>query len=544
MLCIFDSLSYSWLLNFHCGLFVENYNLFFDFSCRSSCEMQAVTVPCFLYIPKENTEKFRNQPQSTLTQSGQIQTQNSQLTDGVVSNYNVDKFVRILPKKTNTIQEPFQFIDPAQIGSYYNSMDSNLLQHIATNLNSSDVLTSLQQIISSGQSKSAVTNSSQAHGKGNSMKKKKQKSPKAKKIVYPKESKFEKNMKFVCAKDTQAMLSDEALVSKTLFDLQNKKNKCENAKVGKGKICRHFSPMELTKVDNQNLITNFTQTIDTSTQASEFVHTGIQTNNGDYSMLEVLETSDFSSQCKFPGILSETQDTHFQETAPIDTETQTDDINSWLSCFQQPSNLTDMQTQTQNQQLLDKSVQLDDILSGKTWDTECSIYVRDLNTENDHNIPSLFLSNTDYKQTISTQTLNSEDISFEISERSIADRDIVMPTQNDVGANAGNSFGTQTFFDEEKPDEMHNQQETLSFGTQTGFEDNFLSSSGTQTWEADDVINAKTIETQTAISFADLLDSSFIDEYLSSDRISSTETQTHGTMFEPKELNTAQTQTL
>ena len=506
--------------------------------------MQAVTVPCFLYIPKENTEKFRNQPQSTLTQSGQIQTQNSQLTDGVVSNYNVDKFVRILPKKTNTIQEPFQFIDPAQIGSYYNSMDSNLLQHIATNLNSSDVLTSLQQIISSGQSKSAVTNSSQAHGKGNSMKKKKQKSPKAKKIVYPKESKFEKNMKFVCAKDTQAMLSDEALVNKTLFDLQNKKNKCENAKVGKGKICRHFSPMELTKVDNQNLITNFTQTIDTSTQASEFVHTGIQTNNGDYSMLEVLETSDFSSQCKFPGILSETQDTHFQETAPIDTETQTDDINSWLSCFQQPSNFTDMQTQTQNQQLLDKSVQLDDILSGKTWDTECSIYVRDLNTENDHNIPSLFLSNTDYKQTISTQTLNSEDISFEISERSIADRDIVMPTQNDVGANAGNSFGTQTFFDEEKPDEMHNQQETLSFGTQTGFEDNFLSSSGTQTWEADDVINAKTIETQTAISFADLLDSSFIDEYLSSDRISSTETQTHGTMLEPKELNTAQTQTL
>lgn len=505
-----------------------------------------MTVPCFLYIPKENTEKFRNQPQPISTQLSQVQTENLHLTDGDVSNYNIDKFVRILPKKKAKIQEPFQFIDPAQMESYYNSLDSNLLQHIATNLNSSEVATSLQQIINSGQSQSVLTNSSQVQGKRNAIKKKKQKSPKEKKLVYPKESKFEKNMKFVCAKDTQATLSDEALVNDTLFDLQNKKNKCENAKVGKGKICRHFSPMELTKVDNQNLITNFTQTIDISTQASEFVHTGIQTNNDDYSMLEVLETSDFSSQCKFPGILSEAQDMHFQETAPIDTETQTDDINSWLSCFQQPSNLSDMQTQTQNQQLLDKSVQLDDILSGKTWDTECSIYVRDLNTENDHNIPSLFLSNTDYKQTISTQTLNSEDISFEISEGGIADRDIVMPSQNDVGGNTGNSFGTQTFFDEEKPVEMHNQQETLSFGTQTGFEDNFLSSSGTQTWEADDetLINAKTIETQTAISFADLLDSSFIDEYLSSDRIASTETQTHGTIFEPKELNTAQTQTL
>lgn len=506
--------------------------------------MQAVTIPCFLYIPKENTEKFKNQPQSISAQSSQTQTGNSHLIGSVVNNHNLDKFVQILPKKTAEIQEPFQFIDPAQISSYYNSLDKNTLQHIATNLNSSEVVQSLQQNISSGQSQSVVTNSLQAQGKRN--KKKKQKSQKEKKLVYPKESKFERNMKFFCAKDTQATLSDEALVSDTLFDLQNKKNKCENAKVGKGKICRHFSPMELTKADNQNLITNFTQTIDISTQASEFVHTGIQTNNDNYSVLEVLETSDFSSQCKFPRILSGTEDMHFQETEPIDTETQTDDINSWLSCFQQPSNLTDMETQTQNQQFLDKSVQLDDILSGKTWDTEPSIYVRDLNTENDHNIPSLFLSNTDYKQTISTQTLNSEDISFEISQGSIADRDIVMPSQNDIGGNIGNSFGTQTFFDEEKPGEMHNQQETLSFGTQTGFEDNFLSSSGTQTWEADDeaLINAKTIETQTAISFADLLDSSFIDEYLSSDRISSTETQTHGTIFESKELNTAQTQTL
>lgn len=506
--------------------------------------MQSMTVPCFLYIPKENTEKFKNQPQLINTQSSQIQTENLHSSDGVLSSYNVDKFVRILPKEKAKIQEPFQFIDPSQIGAYYNSLNSNILQHITTNLTNSEVAASLQQIISSGQSQPVVTNSSQVQGKRNTVKKKKQKSPKEKKLNYPKESKFEKNMKFVCAQDTQATLSDEALVSKTLFDLQNKKNKCENAKVGKGKICRHFSPIELTKVDNQNLITNFTQTIDISTQASEFVHTGIQTNNDDYSMLEVLETSDFSSQCKFPGILSETEDMQFQEAAPIDTETQTDDINSWLSCFQPPNNLADMQTQTQNQQLLDKSVQLDDILSGKTWDTECGIYVRDLNTENDHNIPSLFLSTTDYKQTISTQTLNSEDISFEISQGGIVDRDIVMPSQNGVGENTGNSFGTQTFFDEDKPVEIHNQHETLSFGTQTGFEDNFLSSSGTQTWEDETLINAKTIETQTAISFADLLDSSFIDEYLSSDRISSTETQTNGIIFEPKELNTAQTQTL
>ena len=503
--------------------------------------MQTVTVPCFLYIPKENAERFKNQQQITV-QSSQIQTENSHSPEVVVNNLNADKFVRILPKKKNVVQEPFQFIDPTQIGSYYNSLHSGLLQHIATNFKNSEVNAALLQTINS-QSQSVETDSLHVQGKKNKIKKKREKSAKVKKLVNPKESKFEKNMKFVNSNVAQEALADEALMKSTLYDLHNKKNNCKNAKLGKGKICRHFLPMEPAKVGNQNLITNFTQTIDISTQASEFVHTGIQTNNDPFSILEVLETSDFSSQCKLPGILSDTQGLPFHETIPIDTQTQTDDMNFWLSSFQQPSNtnLADMQTQTQNQQLLDKSVQLDDILSGKTWDTECSIYVRDLNTDNDHCIPSLFLSNGDYKQTISTQTLNSE----EGTESSIADRDIVLPSQNVVAENAGTSFGTQTIFDEERQEEMEcsNRQETLSFGTQTGFEDNFFSSSGTQTWEADETsINAKTIETQTAISFADLLDSSFIDEYLGSDRISSAETQTH--IFEPKELNTTQTQTL
>ena len=505
---------------------------------RLNSELQPVTVPCFLYIPKENTEQFKYD--KTIQSRNQIQTETLHSEDNFINNLKTSKYVRILPKNA-AVQEPFQFINPVQMSEYNQTMNNDLLQHI-TNFNNSSQ--AFLQALNSGQPSNSVgTNLQTEVGKKKSKKKKK-----VKKLIIQSESRFEKKMKFVNSTETQAMLADDELMQSTLFELNDKKNKCQNAKSGKGKICRHFSPMESCTNGNQNLITNFTQTIDTSTQAAEFVHTGIQTNNDQFSMLEVMETSDFSSQCKLRGISTDTQGPPFQETAPINTETQTDDIDSWLSCLQSSSNinLSDMQTQTQTQQI-DKSVQLDDILSGKTWDNGCGVYVQDMNTEVDQCIPSLFLSNDEYKQTISTQTIDdSEDISFEISGRNIADRDIVLPSQNVVETD-GHSFGTQTIFNTNPTEDLDfvNQQETLSFGTQTGIEDNFFSSSGTQTWAIDNdtSINAKTIETQTAISFADLLDSSFIDEYLNGDRISSTETQTYDSIFENKELNTAQTQT-
>jgi len=550
----------------------------------TAAQNQMVTLPCFLYIPKDNTKELQHQQQQpSLTTNSQL----IQYPDNATLQQNQERFIRILPKKQQRAhQEPFQFINPTQIAGYCTSMNPfQSLPHIFNVMNSSQLQPETSQqckqrqlLPSSAPVQTLPTQTQQdpmlqtsssldcekstekpihkAKVKKPKVKKPKKSEPKKQKAkkVKIKESRFEKHMKFITSKETQEILADEELIQSTLSSLQNAKCNCALFKAGK--VCRHFSPKKAAFIQksnrpaSENLITNFTQTMSTQAQATEQVHTGIQTNNDtQFPMVEVMETSDFSIQCRLSNTGVNSQDASTQDTSSmlpipiIDNQTQTDDLVTLLDSLQTNAHLADMETQTYSAEN-DKSTLLDDILSGKTWDNEASIYVRETHNENNH-IPSLFMTegDTECKQNNSTQTLDAAcGVAFDVYQNTtISDKDIVLPSQNNHFIEPLNmSFGTQTVFDDDSL-----SQETFSFGTQTGgFESNMFSSSATQTWDVSETsINAKTtIETQTAISFADLLDSSFIDEYLSTEQSTSTETQTP--FDHNREVVTAETQTL
>ena len=514
-----------------------------------------MTVPCFLYIPKENTEKFKSlsTPPVAMVTSSLPASQNPSALE-------CDKrYLKILPKKEKKQLESFQFLDAAQVANYCASLNvgGTAFEHLPLNQTAGKMqegtqiqpFSAMLPIESAGIHPSLATPPSPLIN-GEKMRKTR------------KLSKFEKKMNFVNSKETQELFSNGGLMQCTITNLNEKQKACRKAKEKNGRVCRHRAlPVSVhtnTPINNtEHLTNNYTQTIETILPQPVQVNTGIQTCAVPlgYPTVEVLETSDFGSQCQLTGYDTGEENVILSEQHPMDNQTQTDDITSWFDDLQSSNNLSDMQTQTNFATSasigLDKSVQLDDILSGKAWDTESSIYLSHTPSADQH-IPSLLMSGgvVDCKQTISTQTqqgLPSDDIEFEISEGKITDKDIVLSSKNaNLEEPLSMSFGSQTVFDDDGSLDCSAAQETLSFGTQTVFESNFFSSSATQTWEDDEAsINAKTIETQTTISFADLLDSSFIDDYLNNDRITSAETQTYQDLvaIPSKELVTTETQT-
>lgn len=482
---------------------------------------QTVTVPCFLYIPKSNAQPIRNKTEDLIVQNSPQPQWN-------------DRFIRILPKKKKTtepVTEPIHFLNPTELIKYCNLLNTDETKQKGPE--PPNIATTKSNLYEKAVEGSQKENENQKRKQKNTL------------------SKFEKRMNFLQSSEAQQILSNPGLLACTIRHHEEIRKKCPTVKSGN---CRHFHIKSEKQISTtQNLISNFTQTPNPIFPNGQQVDTGIQTCglNYDYGTVEVLETSDFSTQCQLMTQQSDMETEDETQTMAADNETQTEQMDNWLAQLQTNTNLTDMETQTnlatpQNDHTnyLDKSVQLDDILSGKTWDTGSSIYISGATNGDSQNVPSLFMSNSglDYKQTISTQTLDSDEVQFEISNSSKI-KDIVLPSDNtNTDEPLSMSFGTQTGLDD---NDLPTNHETLSFGTQTVFENNFFSSSSTQTWDAEETsINAKNIETQTAISFSDLLDSSFIDEYLNTDRITSTETQTYQNDYEAsKEVVTIETQT-
>jgi hypothetical protein len=508
-----------------------------------------LTIPCFLYIPKENTEQYKSTPQPINTLPVSIETRPGASQD--TSTLKCDSnYVKILPKIEKK-QLDFQFLDDAQVMNYCNSLNTGGSPFTPVSQFQNDGKFQQQTLAQPPLSAVLPTESAVIHPAIPQFTNKEKKR---------KLSKFEKKMNFINSKETQELFSNSGLIQCTIMKHNEKRKACRKSKERKGEVCRH-KPLPVsvhanTQVNStEHLISNYTQTVDTSSSQPLQVNTGIQTCNAPfgYPTVEVLETSDFGSQCQFTNFGTVQENLLLSDEPPMDNQTQTDNITSWLDDFLPSNNLSDMQTQTNfvvaaENIGLDKSVQLDDILSGKTWDTESRIYLNHSTNTDDH-IPSLFMPGS-VGQPISTQThqgLPDDDIEFEISGSKITDKDIVLSSKNtNLEEPLSISFGSQTVFDDDDILDCSATHETLSFGTQTVFESNFFSSSATQTWEEDETsINAKTIETQTAISFADLLDSSYIDDYLNNERISSTETQTYQDLVgvSSKELITTETQT-
>ena len=359
-----------------------------------------------------------------------------------------------------------------------------------------------------------------------------------------KPTKFEQLIRFLASKETQNILRDEQLLKSTLnknkkFSLFGKhfniaslsSNKFSYQNISNEKDLS--SPKDLVDICTQTKVSiagldepakpivkhgNALQ-INKETQVN---HLNIESL---FSNVEVLQTSDFGMQCELPF-------NSFPQNAN-DIQTQTDNFNLWLNDMEF-SDFSHMETQTypiENvvEPILNKNNHLNTYLSNmgtqtcpqeeKSKATNRGIHLGDYYVDGslDKNmyIPSDFMN-------ISTQTASDLWLEEQFLNTTSApiNTDNVLDFFNVDLAIEKKDQASQNNQSEPLNDQCSNEFLSNSFGTQTLALENSTSTLGTQTFDyVDQLLNdnilKNNMETQTSISFYDLLDTSLLEEFLS-----------------------------
>lgn len=347
-------------------------------------------------------------------------------------------------------------------------------------------------------------------------------------------TKYDKMIRFLSSKETQSILEDEKLLRKTLN--RNKKLNFLRKHLGMksfdySKLLKSnanddlTSPKELadictqTKISYSDIDPEPNQKIDTN---AVYLNKETQAVSAEefFSNIEVLETSDIGMQCGLP------LETHPQKASDI--QTQTDNFNLWLK------NMDFSHMETQTYPLIEpisesNSIGLDTYFSHmqtQTYPTEehlsdVTSSMQDCLAE-DHSHKNICLSSE--LSNMSTQTTSD----FWFTEQLLS--------QNSTQTNTDDTFGFLNInFAVEKKDkasqndqvELSNANDNLtmfsnSFGTQTLDLENPTSSLGTQTFDVDQFLNdtsgKNNMETQTLVSFYDLIDTSLFGEFMNDEK--------------------------
>ncbi|XP_065649111.1 uncharacterized protein LOC101237680 isoform X2 [Hydra vulgaris] len=322
---------------------------------------------------------------------------------------------------------------------------------------------------------------------------------------FQKLSKYEKRMLYLASKEAKEVLSDPLLLKMTLLKQQQqqetKKKKLKTASsVSKKKI--FIEQAVQTKASSQLIdcygelgssADSLAKTFCITPNSFKDIDPGIQKNNLTCKNSESLQTCDFGMQCKLP--------VDSENIFSLDEETQTDSLMTWLSEFNDGCNM-ETQTVLKDSNLpLGKSIQLDFLIS----ESSLSDQIGDCNnigTQTTHNMNNSWLSENFSEvfaigqNTSSTQT--DPDCLYLNIDFSRTKRDLLPNSYNqnqDDNIISTNTFGTQTF------SSIHQQ----------------IYSSGTQTFDLIDLMldeTTKNNETQTPLSFCDLVDSFITEEYL------------------------------
>ena len=347
-------------------------------------------------------------------------------------------------------------------------------------------------------------------------------------------TKYDKMIRFLSSKETQSILEDEKLLRKTLN--RNKKlyflrkhlgmKSFDYSKLLKSNANDDLtSPKELADICTQTQISYSdidqkpNQKIDTS---AVYLNKETQATSTEqlFSKIEVLETSDIGMQCGLP------IGTYPQKASDI--HTQTDNFNLWLK------NMDFSHMETQTYPLVEpinesNSIGIDTYFSHmqtQTYPTE--EHLSDVTSTmqdclaDDHSHRNICLSSE--LSNMSTQTTSD----FWFNEHLL--------NQNSIQTNTDDTFGFLNIdFAVEKKDKASqndhvellsaNDSMTMfsnSFGTQTLDLGNSTSSLGTQTFDVEQFLNdtsgKNNMETQTSVSFYDLIDTSLFEEFINDDK--------------------------
>ena len=321
-------------------------------------------------------------------------------------------------------------------------------------------------------------------------------------------SKYEKRMLYLASQEAQEVLSDPLLLKMTLLKQQQQQETKKQIK--KAHILSKKNILAEHTVQTRR---SHPKTIDCygelgSSAASlakiccitpnnfEDIDPGMQKSNLIHKSSELSQSCDFSMQCKLS--------LHPENIFSLDEETQTDSLISWLSEFNDSCN---METQTVEKLIdsdilfLDKSIQLDDFLLNESSMSDQIADSSNIGTQT-QNVDDSWLSEnfnevfTIEQNSSATQTdadylyLN---IDFSRTKNELLQYSYIPNRDDNIPST--NTFGTQTFSTE------HQQ----------------IHSSGTQTFDLLDLMLDETMknnETQTPLSFCDLVDSFITEEYL------------------------------
>ena len=342
-------------------------------------------------------------------------------------------------------------------------------------------------------------------------------------------TKYDKMIRFLSSKETQSILEDKKLLRKTLN--RNKKLNFLRKHLGMksfdySKLLKLHanddltSPRELadictqTKISYSDIDQKPNQKIDTSVV---YLNKETQATSTEqfFSKIEVLETSDIGMQCGLPLVA------HPQKASDI--QTQTDNFNLWLKNM----DFSHMETQTYPLSSINESnsIGIDTYFSHMQTQTYSSEeHMSDVTSTmqdclaDDHSHRNICLSNE--LSNTSTQTTSD----FWFTEHLL--------NQNSTHTNRVDTFGFLNIdFAVEKKDkasqndevELLNANDSMTmfsnnFGTQTLDLENSTSSLGTQTFDVDQFLNdtsgKNNMETQTSVSFYDLIDTSLFEEFM------------------------------
>lgn len=390
---------------------------------------------------------------------------------------------------------------------------------------------------------------------------------KPKTVTKEKLTAFERKMLYLASEEAQNVLADPMLICDTIIrktvQAEVKKKKCRCKK----HMCKHIDKKLMSLSKYYNLIQNTpeTNTADiscgsallTNNSAGSFspfeqaedppnpiVHSDIDTQTNQIihydglPNIDVLETSDFSMQCQLPS----GSELMTNSCVEADTQTQTEHcMNSWLNTlsylgatnhietqtsYHTRNNLTQTEVvQTNNSpMLLDKSIQLDDLWDNNTIGSD-SFFLSDstnIGTQTAIDENWLFRSlSTDLlndQNSMSTQTTcDLLDIDFNIEKKDQSSQYISTSSTT----SQGETKSLQDALGKSHNNADLDKSNVYSSSTQTfGYLTDFFDGNSGAT--------KSSCETQTLISFYDLLDTSFIDDYLNEEKkTSSIETQTH-----------------